>query len=444
MPARWSTDSVLALAPDASSQRTAVGLAASSSWTGTGAAGDVVWGACAGSGKNPYQVVVDVAGPAYKCSCPSRKFPCKHALALLLKWAQDGVPEQDEPAGYAREWKASRAARAAGAATRAPGKAKDAAAAARRSEQRSQRVTSGMAELEAWLGDQVRAGLEGAAGSGAHSRGPSHVEAVTARMVDAQAPGVANSLRRLATVPVSGQGWPGRLLAGYAQLHLLARAYGQLDALPPGLAAVVRSRVGFTTSREEVLAQPAVTDHWRVVGVHDLLDEHIPTRRVWLLGRDTGRFALLLSFAVQGYFSGDPDAMLVPGTELHADVHYYPGQPLLRAVTGKRHSGPADSPGPGPGSASSVTSLLESWAAALEQDPWLSEWPVLVLGTPVVAGGGWVLAAPAGEALPLLGRECGWPLLAVSGGHPVMVAGEWGRAGLTPLTVWHGDLAVRL
>jgi SWIM zinc finger len=54
-----------------------------------------VWGLCAGSGKRPYQTVVDLTGPAYKCSCPSRKFPCKHALALLLNWADDGAPVFD-------------------------------------------------------------------------------------------------------------------------------------------------------------------------------------------------------------------------------------------------------------------------------------------------------------------------------------------------------------
>ena len=36
------------------------------------------------------------------------------------------------------------------------------------------------------------------------------------------------------------------------------------------------------------------------------------------------------------------------------------------------------------------------------------------------------------------------PLLAISGGHPVTVAGEWSPAGLTALTAWHGDRAVPL
>ncbi len=45
-------------------------------------------GLCQGSGRQPYQARVDLAEPAFKCSCPSRKFPCKHGLALLLLFAK--------------------------------------------------------------------------------------------------------------------------------------------------------------------------------------------------------------------------------------------------------------------------------------------------------------------------------------------------------------------
>jgi hypothetical protein len=61
-----------------------------------------------------------------------------------------------------------------------------------------------------------------------------------------------------------------------------------------------------------------------------------------------------------------------------------------------------------------------------------------------VAGDQWHLVDSAGVALPLLSPESLWPLLAVSGGNPVTVAGEWSPPGLTALTVWHGDRAVRL
>ena len=88
---RWTADQVLALAPDAASRKAGSKLGAAGPWSETGSCDEgTVWGLCRGSGSKPYQTVVDLAdaaGPAYKCSCPSRKFPCKHALGLLLLWA---------------------------------------------------------------------------------------------------------------------------------------------------------------------------------------------------------------------------------------------------------------------------------------------------------------------------------------------------------------------
>jgi SWIM zinc finger len=465
MPARWSADRVLDLAPDESSRRSAGSLGRPAPWQGAGVAGDVLWGLCAGSGKNPYQVVVDLSGPAYKCSCPSRKFPCKHALGLLLNWANGALPEESGPADFAAAWLAERRARAEKAdksvvrtvpgdspASADPGTVKDEAAAARRVQQRAQRVANGLAELESWLKDQVLIGL---------SATPEPT--IAARMVDAQAPGVAAVLRGLSEVPGSGEGWPGRLLGEYAQLHLLARAHQRLGDLPPELAATVRSRVGYPTSRQDVLARQPVTDHWTVLGVRELLDGQVPGRRLWLRGRDSGRWAMLLTFAAPGRAGGaggwqDPDtARLRPGTELHASLHYYPGQPALRATVGERHAEPVRSATRPAGA--DAAALLAGYATALEQDPWLTVWPALLTGTPVPPDGArdgaraldggrpgnrWRLLDPGGVALPLADRDSLWTLLAVSGGHPVTVAGEWHPDGLLPLAVWHRDRAVAL
>ena len=46
----------------------------------------LLFGQCAGSGKDPYRPSADFTNPGapvYRCSCPSRQFPCKHVLALL-------------------------------------------------------------------------------------------------------------------------------------------------------------------------------------------------------------------------------------------------------------------------------------------------------------------------------------------------------------------------
>ena len=64
---------------------------------------------------------------------------------------------------------------------------------------------------------------------------------------------------------------------------------------------------------------------------------------------------------------------------------------------------------------------------------------------PVAAGDGWRLAEPSGASVPLLTAGVDvWPMVAVSGGFPVPVAGEWSAEGLRPLTVWHGETAVAL
>ena len=103
----------MAAAPDSQVQRAGRKLATPTPWREVGAAGNLLWGKCQGSGAKPYQVSVDVAGPVYKCSCPSRKFPCKHAVGLLLLWAEGKVDETTGIAGFAAEWAAARAAREA-------------------------------------------------------------------------------------------------------------------------------------------------------------------------------------------------------------------------------------------------------------------------------------------------------------------------------------------
>jgi len=53
--------------------------------------GDLLFGECTGSGKNPYICSCDFIkpdAPTHRCSCPSRQFPCKHCLGLMYACAQ--------------------------------------------------------------------------------------------------------------------------------------------------------------------------------------------------------------------------------------------------------------------------------------------------------------------------------------------------------------------
>jgi hypothetical protein len=210
---RWSADQVLSLAPDASAQRAARALAGDKGWceAGFSADGDLpptVWGLCQGSGSLPYQTCVDLTEPAYRCSCPSRKFPCKHTLAILLRWSAGQVPPAPAPA-WVREWQASRAERVSRAVTRAEaarngGEGNGRAAGEKAASRRAERVAAGLRELDAWLADQLRGGL-----AGASRLGYAHWDTMAARLIDAQAPGAARLVRNLADYA----GDPERLLA---------------------------------------------------------------------------------------------------------------------------------------------------------------------------------------------------------------------------------------
>jgi SWIM zinc finger len=426
---RWSAERVLGLAPDLASAQAARGLVAGSRWRECGASDAAVWGFCAGSGKAPYQVSVELSGPAFRCSCPSRKVPCKHALGLLLLWSAGTVPDAAEPV-WVGEWLAERASRAA----RPSGGEPDEEARRRRQERRAERVAAGVAELDGWLADQMRRGL------GAFERGGSSAfAAVAARMVDAQAPGLAGGLRRAGEVAGRGRDWPSRVLEELAMLHLLVRAHARLAELPDGLVDTVRTRLGYTVDTADVVASgERVADRWIVLGVVEQVDERLVTRRVWLRGQESGRPALILSFAVPG---APMDTSLVPGIAVPATLAFYPGAQPLRAVVVDRAEGEAAARPQG----QPVAAALAGYAGALAADPWLERWPVLLdQVSPATVDGRWALVDQAGDALPLRQSADPWPLLAVSAGHPLTVGGEWSAVGLLPLSCWDVDRPVRL
>ena len=415
----WSPDQVRALAPDASALQAATKLARVGGWSEAGSGGDPasVWGLCQGSGKSPYQTCVDLVEPAYRCSCPSRKFPCKHALALMLLWAGGEIKEVDQP-DWVREWHAGRASRSAKKATAGPRTEAQEKAAAKRAAARQQRMASGVAELRQWLADQVRHGI-----AGTDQLGYKHFETLSARLIDAQAPGLAGAVQAIAAIPSSGPGWEERLLTEFAMLHLLTTA-SSAD-LPGDLAAVARARVGQTIPTEQVLATPPVRDVWRVIGLRDSHEDRLSVRRVWLIGTETGREALILSYAMPGQALASD---LLVGQAVDADLCFYPG---IRALVATKHGMRFWSP-----KGQTVGEALRRLTDGLAADPWLHGWPMLLRGS-IVPGERWHVVDSRGDALPLDPR-CGdqWRFLAASGGTEALIAAEWSWAGIIPLTMF--------
>jgi SWIM zinc finger len=429
----WPRERVLALAPDRASVFAAVGLAGTRTWVEVGTDSTGLWGSCAGGGRR-YETVVDLGSPpAYLCSCPSRKVPCKHALALLLQWS-DGLVPVSQPPPFAAGWLNARAARKErpepATAGRQRGELVDPAAAAKRAAARADRVAAGLEELDQWLCDQIRGGV-----AGLDRAGYRHFDTIAARMVDAQAPGVAGMLRSI-PAEFASVGWPSRVLEQLGALHLLVQAHRRLDELPADLAATVRARIGYSISKTEVLALPAVVDHWFAVGMVETAEYRLDTRRVWLYGAVTGRWAVIMSFAPPG---GALDDTVLAGYLLHAGLHFYPGSGQFRALVGEQTSATAGRSMP---RADSFAEVRARFAQLLAADPWAARMPAVINAAAIPGPGLWRMRASNGECCDLIDlAEEPWDLLARSCGEPISVFGEWTPRGFRPLSVLGTDAA---
>ncbi|WP_327115514.1 SWIM zinc finger family protein [Streptomyces sp. NBC_01341] len=441
--ARRTVDEVLALAPDEAS-RDAVRVTGSEGlWSGAGTAGSgVVWGLRATEDGITHRTAAALNEGRYTCSCAPAEPPCPHALELLLLHAGDRpvLRRSAEPPAWVEEWLTGvRGGTAEAGAPGAPagggpaaddGAAGRARAARRRAARRAARITGGAQELEQRLTDLLRGGL-----AAAEDPADPLWEETAARMVDAQAPGLAHRVRELGEVPASGAGWPVRMLEECALLHLLDTAWLGLGGLPAPLAATVRTRVGLTASAEG----PAVRDHWLVLAQYDVPDGRIVTRRIWLHGRACGRTALLLSYGAAGRA---PDLTLPVGSVIDAEVTPYPGGGRLRGELGRRFGDPDADPSPPPGG--TTADALAAYGRALRDDPWLDAWPsVLCDVIPAPSEEGWRLVGTDSAAVPVTGSALSrpglWKLLSLSGGRPMTVFGECGHRGFEPLAAWPPD-----
>ncbi|UOQ51713.1 SWIM zinc finger family protein [Hymenobacter cellulosivorans] len=432
----WTEEQVRALVPDAGTLKRGLELARPAPWQNLGQTPTAVWGECAGSGARPYQTAIDLSEPAFKCSCPSRVFPCKHGVGLLLLVVRS--PQLFGPLAepeWLTEWLSKRQTRRPQPREESapPTVEPDDTARQKRESQRLERMQRGVQELEVWLIDVVRNGLARV------DRAPdSFWEQQAARLVDAQLPGLAAVVRGLAALRFTGLTWPETMLARLGELYGLLQAFQRLAQLPATAQQEVLQLLGVTLKKDEILAQqPAVADTWLVVGQYRWQEERLTARRTWLWGVQTRRYALLLEYA----FGEQPFATtLVPNGRYEGSLTFYPGLQPLRAVGGPlvyAGAGPRAAPAD---AALTPNQLLAQYAAVLRQNPWVREWPAVLRDLlPVrLADETWALEhSPTRQQLALLGAD-GWQLLAAGGGRPMSFFGEWNGQDFRVLSYFPG------
>jgi hypothetical protein len=443
MTQNWTAQQILALDP--ASAKAGQGLTNPDKWVSLGRNAQALWGECQGSGSKPYQVQIELSEPAFRCSCPSRKFPCKHGIGLFLIYTNNSAAVSEAvPPDWVAEWlgkreeKAEKKREAAKPdSEKSPEElAKAEAEQIKRAAQREKKVQQGLQDLTLWLHDLTRQGL-----AAVQSRPYKFWDDAAGRMVDAQAPGVARMLREMASIPASGVGWQERLLERLGLLTLLLEAYGRLDTLSAGVQADVREAIGWNVRQESVLAEPGVTDLWLTLGQRSYEEEQFRVQRTWLRGHKTGRDALILNFTRQGQAS---ENLLASGTCFEAALTFFPSACPLRALLKERTSATlplTDFP-----AFPDFPTLLSAYADSVACSPWFDAFPARVRSVaPVRQGDVWAVQDREGYLLPL-SRQFGqaWKLLAISGGHPITLFGEWDGAALLPVSAWVSDRLIPL
>jgi hypothetical protein len=436
-----SEDQIAQLAPDAASLKAGRDLAHDKKWLTHTFNDRVMWGEIKGSGSSPYRTQIDLQGMAFKCSCPSRKFPCKHGLGLLLLSARSPAvfAQSDQEPDWVKEWMDKRADKGAKPAiaaepSAAPKADKSAKERDKRQHERLLKVQGGAAELELWLKDLVRTGLVGAP-----EKGAVFWEKTAARMVDAQAPGLGNRVRELGEIPyAAGNGWQETLLQRVAGLYLLLEAFKNLDALPAPLQEDVRSLIGWSKSQKELLADAeaeTIKDNWLVLSRQTETQDDLTIGRNWLYGAASGRYALLLNFA---HKSAPISTLLAPDTVVAAALTFYPGTYPLRAAVQEQGSLRKEAMQATP--LAHWEAVQAHYAAVQAGSPWTDLLPVTVAAlAPARQGDQWLLRDGAGGYMPLPpdypeGRLM--QLLAYGGGHPLDMFVLRSPQHVAPAGIW--------
>lgn len=423
-----SEEQVLALAPDESSKKSGKELSSPAKWVSKGVNELALWGECQGSGSKPYQTQVDVVNIAFKCSCPSRKFPCKHGVGLLLLYARNkSAFTSNEMPAWVADWINKRSERTEKQTTQKD-KPVDEAAQAKRRQAREQKVGDGIEELLQWIKDIIRNGI-----ITMPEKGMAWFEGMARRMVDAQAPGLAGMIKDLGEIGFYRDGWQSEFMDQLLRLYLVINGFKNSEALPALMQQDIRTWIGFTQNQDELKEQPGITDTWLVLGKQVTEEDNITVERNWLYGITSNQYALVLQFLVRGQGG---QLAFTPGLYVQAELVFYPSIIPLRAIVKKQINTEKVQQYKGFTNWQQVVEAETAFSGAL---PFRSERPFIIEQVrPVFFNQQWWLQDTNNAMMNIKsGFKSIWKLLSLSGGEALNMAVVGMEKTYEPFGVWY-------
>ncbi|PZF74104.1 SWIM zinc finger family protein [Taibaiella soli] len=420
-------EQILNLAPDESSRKAGKALAGTANWVSVGANERALWGECKGSGSKPYQTQVDLSTVSFKCSCPSRKFPCKHGLGLMLLYVKEpSFFTENAMPDWVAEWIDKRTERLEKQAEKKE-KVVDEAAQAKRQSAREQKISDGIEELLLWMKDIIRHGM-----LTVPEKGHLLFANMSRRMIDAQAPGLARMVAMAGNINFFEDGWQQQLLDQLARIYLVASGFKNQDKIESPLKQDIRTFIGFPQSQDSLAEEPVVKDHWLVLAKEVIEEDTVTTERFWLYGMQTGKYALVLQFLIRGQGG---QLTLMPGTYIDGELIFYPSI-LPQRATVKNYSVAGNA---------AMSKFFTNWSDVLTAQakaysllPFKNPAAYVVENIrPVLLNETWHLQDEEQRVMPIKkGFDKLWSLLALSGGNAVAMSVVGLEKEFEPMGVW--------
>jgi SWIM zinc finger len=333
---KFTEPQIQSLAPDEASLKAGKSLSAKSNWLISQYNDRAVWGEIKGSGAKPYLTQIDINNIAFKCSCPSRKFPCKHGLGLMLLWTNDtnAVTKNEEEPTWVADWMNKRIAKEE--KVNEPKEytdeelAKQEKTKLKRSEDRTLAVENGIAELTLVLKDIIRTGI-----LNLPQKDVAFFDKIAARMIDAKASGLAAWVKKLGAINYNQNGiaWQKEALETMGKMYLLTEAYRNINNQSELWQTSIKNLIGWSQAPKELLQDDTaeiVKDIWLVIGQEtSTTDDGITIQRNWLLGVQTNETALILNFGTR---FAPMDISVIAGSIIEAALVFFPAVVKQRAI----------------------------------------------------------------------------------------------------------------
>jgi len=398
----------------------------------------------ANKSKQVIQTAIRLEDFQSSCTCVSHHSPCQHAMALLfmlddVNYSGNNIFSAKSQPDWLKE-----------AFTDVPeqrfGDNNTAITNQELVTSKHEVIAQGLAELELWLSDLLRGGL-----NRFKDKPHDYTNAMSHRLIDSDLQALARDINKFALIPkqhmfkrhaAQSSNWPELLLAEIGRIYALIQAFKRLDDLPKAVQGDVYMALGWP--QVDATSQ-SISDNWYILGKAVEQQGKLKEQRTWLYGKQSHK----LAFITRRYKANERlNQHLLTGTTLDAELQFYNSQHPLKAEVSNQATATVSSTEASPHlEFSSIAIAHEKFRKAKAQNPWLRQFPMFLgnvapsreqskIAKSKSKVDTWTIHDQAGYQLPVVRNfKYGWHLMALGLSDQLNFLAEWNGYDLKPVSL---------